>query len=43
MLWWYSAARIDSYIISYFFTSLKYYIIQKVLVNKKKYNWIVIY
>ncbi len=31
MLWCYLAVRIHSYIISYFCTSLKYYIIQKVL------------
>ncbi len=31
----YSAARLQSYVISYFCTSLVYYIIQNVLVNKK--------
>ncbi len=39
MLWSYSAARRHSYIISYFCTTLKYYIIQKVLVEKIKLDY----
>ncbi len=35
LLWCYSAARLQSYVISYFCASLVYYIIQNVLVNKK--------
>ncbi len=35
LLWCYSAARLQSYVICYFCTSLVYYIIQNVLVNKK--------
>ncbi len=37
-----SAARLQSYLISYFCTSLVYYIIQNVLVNKKIEKWIFI-
>ncbi len=42
LLWCYSAARLQSYVISYFCTSLVYYIIQNVLINKKIENFIFI-
>ncbi len=42
MLWCCSTARLQSYIISYFCTSLVYYIIQNVLENKKTENSIFI-
>ncbi len=43
LLWCYSTATLQSYIITYFYTSLVYYIIQNVLRNKKIENKIFLF